>query len=401
MILPIKAKNPPESFPFVTIALIAINVIIYAFTTQYGLIIKESVLDEWGLKGHDFWSIDLLSSQFLHAEPFHLLGNMWFLYLFGFAVEGRMRTIKFIALYFVSGFCGDLLHYAFFGLAEPDVPSIGASGAIMGVMGAAIYIFPHSKINVFYWFWYVYYGTWEWVMWAVGLMYIGIDVFWAIIGVNMGVANLAHIGGAVGGFLIPFLFRIKRDTETVSEAKATISDMNSLYGLQPYEIQEIAKQDPKNANAALAWVWSFSRSSRQITEESVQNLEPHIPSLVRTGDVKELADVLVEIGGQAGRVHPRYLVDLALRAERDADAQSAMRLLNAALMNPHIAGTDKETALYQLGLVHESWFQNYGAAANCYQQVMDEFGGSPLADQAKARHKIVAPMAQQSGSYKY
>ena len=150
MILPVKAKNLPESFPYVTVALITLNVIIYCFTAEYGLFIRESVVDQWALKGSDFFSVNLLTSMFLHADPFHLLGNMWFLYLFGFAVEGRMKAIKFTVLYLVSGFCGDLLHQLFFGITQPDIPGLGASGAIMGVMGAAIFIFPHSRIKVVY-----------------------------------------------------------------------------------------------------------------------------------------------------------------------------------------------------------------------------------------------------------
>ena len=401
MILPVKAKNPPESFPYVTVALIAINVIVYAFTSEYGLFIRDSVVDEWALKGSDFFSIDLLTSMFLHGDLFHLLGNMWFLYLFGFAVEGRMKSVKFIVLYFVSGFCGDALHQLLVGIAEPDIPMLGASGAIMGVMGAAIFIFPHSRITVFYWFFYIYYGTWEWVMWAVGLFYIGFDVLWTLVGIENGVANLAHIGGAIGGFLIPLVFMVKRDTTVMSEAKASLSETKSLFALPVFEVQEIARSDPSNSQAALAWVWAMTRSGRTPTEECLQNFEPHVPALVRSGDVRELAEVLSEFGGKSGRIHPRYLVDLALRAEREAEAQSALRLLQAALANPHLTGSDKETALYQAGMVNESWFQNYGAAASSYKQVMDEFPGSPLADQAKTRYNVVEPLAKQSGSYKY
>ena len=117
--------------------------------------------------------------------------------------------------------------------------------------------------------------------------------------------------------------------------------------------------------------------------------------------MRELADVLGDYAGRTGRFHPRYAIDVGLRAEREAEPQAAMRLLEAAIANPHLKGADKESALYQLGMLHESWFKNYGAAAHLYRQVMDEFGGSPMADQATERHRIVAPLAQQSGSYQY
>ena len=149
-----------------------------------------------------------------------------------------------------------------------------------------------------------------------------------------------------------------------------------------------------NRQAALAWVWTLMHAGRTPTEESLAHLDPHLPALSRGDDVRDLADVLSEYGGKIGRYHPRYVIDVALRADRQAVPQAALRLLESALMNPHIEGTDRETALYQLAMVHEPWFQNFEAARNLYQTVMDEFPGSPLADQARARHKIVAPLAQ-------
>lgn len=401
MLLPIKSKNSPESLPVVTIALIVINVIVYAFTTEYGLIVKESVVDQWAFKSADFPSVTLLTSMFLHGDPFHLIGNMLFLYIFGFAVEGRMRSIKYFALYMLSGLGGSVLHHLMIGAGDPDRAALGASGAIMGVVGAAMYVFPHAKINMFYWFGFFWYGVAEWSLWVVGIYFLAFDVLYAILGLENGVANFAHIGGAAAGFALAFVMRVKRDDSYASEAKASLSDMGNLYALAPYEVQQIAKADPNNSEAALAWVWAHMHSGRSPTEECLAHFEKHLPKLVRTGSVKEMAMVLGDYGGKAGRFHPRYALDVGLRAEREANPQAAMRLLEAAVMNPHAKGSDRETALYQLGMLHETWFQNYGAAAHMYQQVMTEFSGSPLADQATARHKIVSPMAQSTGAYKY
>lgn len=176
------------------------------------------------------------------------------------------------------------------------------------------------------------------------------------------------------------MFKVKRDTSDASEAKASLDDMKSLFILPHYEVQAIAKVDASNQQAALAWVWTLMDSGRTPTEESLAHLDPHLPALSRSADVRELADVLSEFGGKAGRYHPKYAIDVALRADRQAEPQSALKLLESALMNPHIEAGDRETVLYQLAMVHESWFQNYGAAANLYQQVMNEFPGSPLAD---------------------
>jgi membrane associated rhomboid family serine protease len=400
MLLPIKSKNPPESFPFVTCALILLNVLIYAFTSEYGLIIKEQVLEVGGFKSEDFPSFTMLTSMFLHGDLFHLLGNMLFLYIFGFAVEGRLKWHRYTVLYFVSGLSGDLLHHFIVGVNDPEIPSIGASGAIMGVLGAAIYMFPHAKINMFYWIGWFWHGVAEWSMWVVGLYYLAFDFIFAMIGAETGVANLAHLGGAGGGFLAAFAMRAKRDDYHASEAKASLSDTGNLFALPPYEVQQIVKSDSTNAEASLAWAWTHIHSGKTPSEECIAHFERHLPALVRTKNVRELADVIATYG-RNGRFHPRYMIDVGLRAEREADPQAAMRLLECAVTNPHCKGADLESALYQLAMLHESWFKNYGAAANLYKRVMDEFGGSPMADQATIRYKIVAPLAQQSGSYQY
>ncbi len=149
MLIPIRSKNPPESFPFVTILLMAANVIVYACTSN-GLEIKKKSLESLAITGHTFDFPHLISSMFLHAGIFHLAGNMLFLYLFGFAVEGRMRSFKFFLLYMLSGVAGSGLHYLFEGRLHPEIPSLGASGAIMGVLGAALVIFPFSKVTFLY-----------------------------------------------------------------------------------------------------------------------------------------------------------------------------------------------------------------------------------------------------------
>src|SRR5689334_7360513 len=115
MFIPYRCKNPPESFPWATCGLIAANVFVYVCTTRVGLVIKEPVVDEYGLKFSNINFRDAFASLFLHANLLHLLGNMWFLQLFGSAVEGRLRWFKFLLTYFLAGFAGDALHLAVFG----------------------------------------------------------------------------------------------------------------------------------------------------------------------------------------------------------------------------------------------------------------------------------------------
>lgn len=396
MLLPIKSKNPPESFPYATVSLIVINVLVYAFTSESGLTVREDVVDQWALKAMDFPSVTLLTSCFLHGDYMHLLSNMWFLYLFGFAVEGRLRSVRFLLLYLTAALGGDVCHYLLVGINNPTQPALGASGAIMGVLGAALFAFPFARVNVFYWFYVSYAGVAEWMMWWVGLYFLGIDGLMVLIGADTGVAYFAHLGGAAAGFLTAMVLRMKRDDESASDAKATLSEFNDVFALPSSDAKEIALANPGNADACLAWALSCLRKGAQPPEESLALLDKHIPFLVRNGPVCELGDVMAAYGGRAGRYHPRYLVDVALRAERDAEPHRAAKLLEAALNNPHLEKSDRETALYQLAMINEMWFKNYHSAAQFYRLVYDEFPGSPLADQAMARFKIVSPLAQKT-----
>ena len=138
MLLPYRTKNPPEHFPFVTVTLIVLNVVIYlATSTDHAFFrVNDSALENFAVSHNNLGLFRLTSAMFLHANIEHILGNMLFLWLFGAAAEGRLRPLKFITLYLIAGWTGGLLSDFMQGLSNPDVPSLGASGAIMGLAGA-------------------------------------------------------------------------------------------------------------------------------------------------------------------------------------------------------------------------------------------------------------------------
>src|SRR4051812_24437236 len=127
MLIPIKSKNPPESLPIATIGLILTNVLVYAFTSD-GMTLHKAALEQYAVSGSHFTFARSFTNLFLHGNLMHLLGNIWFLYLFGFAVEGRLRAPKFLLVYFAAGFGGDLLHQLMLGRLHPELWSLGASG---------------------------------------------------------------------------------------------------------------------------------------------------------------------------------------------------------------------------------------------------------------------------------
>ncbi|HLO99046.1 MAG TPA: rhomboid family intramembrane serine protease, partial [Fimbriimonas sp.] len=268
LILPYRNQNPPESWPIATILLIVFNTTFFILTSKFGLVAKQEVVMEYGVSLANFHWYQLITSMFLHGDLMHLLGNMFFLYLMGFAVEGRLRTWKFLILYFVAGLAGSALHLLIAGPSMPKIPAIGASGAIMGVMGASMYMFPHSPVDVFWWIFYRV-GTVEWRMWHVGLMYICfdlLDIFLEIAsGTPGGTANFAHLGGVAAGALVCLIMRAVRDDEVVSHAKATLHATNDVSLLHEKELRDLYAVNPTRPDVALHWMVKSSFTDQRNT----------------------------------------------------------------------------------------------------------------------------------------
>src|SRR4030067_259728 len=147
--LPIGDDNSTRRItPVVTYVLIALNVLVFFLELNNG----EAFIDRWAFVPARFLAdpvgdfVTLFTSMFMHAGWIHLLGNMLYLWIFGDNVEDRFGHFKFIAFYLLSGFAATAAQLAF--STESNVPNLGASGAIAGVLGAYILMFPQGKVNV-------------------------------------------------------------------------------------------------------------------------------------------------------------------------------------------------------------------------------------------------------------
>ncbi len=224
--IPLKDNIPTRHFPIVTIGLIAANLLIYLnqmfldpresarFIDLYGLIPRELTRGE-ALVPHPFpLYASVLTSMFVHGGLFHVGGNMLYLWIFGNNVEDAMGPRRFVIFYFLCGIAAALSQIAVTPLSK--VPMVGASGAISGVLGAYLLLYPHARVLTLVFFWLfvrvveipalIVLGFWIVVQLLNGLLTAGI----AAAGVEGGggVAWFAHIGGfAAGLFLIPFMKR--------------------------------------------------------------------------------------------------------------------------------------------------------------------------------------------------
>ena len=213
---PISDANPTRRLPILTYALIVVNVLVFLWE----LTLSQSQLDQAFLNlavvpanvsAHLFAPeaiFDIVRSMFLHGGWDHILGNMLYLYLFGDNVEDRLGKIGFLILYFVSGFAAAFAQT----LIDPtsQIPLIGASGAIAGVLGGYLLLYPSVKVRgivplggistIAEWPAFIVLGMWFVLQLVNGFASLGAGAEY-----GGGVAFFAHIGGFVVGLIITFI----------------------------------------------------------------------------------------------------------------------------------------------------------------------------------------------------
>ena len=196
-----------RTVPLVTYALIALNALLFFVELSGG----DAFIGKWAFVPSRFLAnpfgdlLTLFTSMFMHAGWIHLGGNMLYLWIFGDNVEDRFGHIKFTIFYLLCGLAATFAQLVF--SLGSNVPNLGASGAIAGVLGAYILLFPRAKVRVL---------QGQRVIQVPALIVIGLWIvlqFFSGIGSianaaqTGGVAYMAHIGGFLAGFALTFLFR--------------------------------------------------------------------------------------------------------------------------------------------------------------------------------------------------
>jgi membrane associated rhomboid family serine protease len=217
MFLPLYDSNKIAhiEFPYVNYSILAVTVLVFLVQWMGGQAGLDQSHIEYGMipvvvrdvvEGPVPWlpsQTTLFSYMFLHADIWHLLSNMLFLWVFGDNVEDALGHLKYLAFYIACGVLAALAHLYFF----PDNygPLVGASGAVAGVLGAYLVLYPHvrvfvlSKIIIMF--------PLALPAWTVLGIWILAQVFYVVLGDDGGVAWWAHIGGAAAGAMLAFVFR--------------------------------------------------------------------------------------------------------------------------------------------------------------------------------------------------
>lgn len=218
--IPLKDENPTQTFPFVTISLIVINILVFIYEYTLSQETLRLTIERFGIVPyyltHLSYALDpsgiprfytLITSTFFHGGILHLAFNMLFFWIFGNNIEDVLGHIKFILFYLLSGIIAGISQ----ALITPHstVPIIGASGAVAGILGAYLVLYPRARILTLFWFFFFIR-----IVRIPTVVFLG---FWFLIqilyaGTGGGVAWFAHIGGFIAGviMILPVWMRRKK-----------------------------------------------------------------------------------------------------------------------------------------------------------------------------------------------
>ena len=216
MLLPLKDDNPTSSFPFVTIGLILANGLVFYHQITLGFAESQRFISQWGAIPYQITHgeilhdvplvplpLTLFSSMFLHGGFLHLFGNMLYLWIFGNNIEDALGHFRFFLFYLVCGLLAATVQI--FSAPDLTVPMIGASGAIAGILGAYLLLFPGARVLTLFF-----------IIIFVKLIRIPAIIilgFWFIIqllgagAADTDVAFFAHIGGFISGLILVKFFQ--------------------------------------------------------------------------------------------------------------------------------------------------------------------------------------------------
>ena len=218
--LPIKDDQPRYSTPYVNWFLIGLNILIFVFQSTLDRRSGELFARQFGevpnhlalfLAGSPKYSlpevvIPFFTSMFLHGGWMHVLGNMWFLYIFGDNVEDYLGHFKYLVFYLLAGLLAMATQVAMY--LHSNVPTVGASGAIAGVLGAYFILYPRARVLTWFFVFVIYIPAWIVLgYWFVLQFFAGAATLSMAPGRDMGgVAFWAHVGGFLAGMLMIKIF---------------------------------------------------------------------------------------------------------------------------------------------------------------------------------------------------
>ncbi len=225
--IPLRDNVPTRHFPVVTVGLIVANVLVYFLYQRGGLVAAEGPIRELAfqpcevdrscpVEGED-WEVTSFTSMFMHGDITHLGGNMLFLWIFGNNVEDSLGRLRYVVFYLLAGYAATALQTAITLETAPgaaDIPNLGASGAISGVLGGYLLLLPRARVLTAFLLGFIFF-----LREIPAIFFLGVYFVFQIWQAGLqfthppesgGVAVFAHIGGFVFGLATVYLFAKRR-----------------------------------------------------------------------------------------------------------------------------------------------------------------------------------------------
>lgn len=238
--LPIRDHNPSGRTPYVTFALMAANILIFLSYGMAEISTVNAVYYEWAMIparisfGEGYYTF--VTSMFLHGGWMHLAGNMLFLWIFGDNIEDEMGHIPYLIFYLATGVLAGLVQYLT--ATQSGVPTVGASGAIAGVMGGYLLLYPKAKIDILL-ILIVFFRIFPIPAWIMLMVWFAMQFFggWGADPDTGGVAYWAHAGGFVAGITLAVPIWLKRGATRFWQA----NDFHPPHPEAKYDLSRIPK----------------------------------------------------------------------------------------------------------------------------------------------------------------
>jgi membrane associated rhomboid family serine protease len=224
--IPISDANPARRFPIINLTLIALNVIVFLFELTLPTRALDRLIATWGVMPSNIYLalahplaappslwLTLITAQFLHGGWAHIIGNMLFLWVFGDNIEDVLGHVSYLIFYLLAGIAAAFVQI--FVMGPSRIPTIGASGAIAGVLGAYLILYPTARIGIVVPIFFFLTTIELPALLVIGWWFIQ-QFFYGLgsltLATSSGVAFWAHIGGFIAGLvmILPFIGRARR-----------------------------------------------------------------------------------------------------------------------------------------------------------------------------------------------
>lgn len=391
LLIPIRTDSPVRRRPRVNHLLILLNVLIYLGTdvvgTAFDLVSDDSVKRRFMLS---FLSPDLyrfVTYQFLHADIWHLLGNMLFLWVFGNSVNSKMGNLAYLFFYLASGvFAG----VAFSAVSEGNL--IGASGSIAGATTAFLVLFPRSEVTVFYWLWF-YIDTVR----VRALLLIGLKIIlWDnVLAPRLGsgadlesVAYSAHLGGYLFGFIVcALLLLVRALPRDHYDIVALIQRYRRRHAYRSLTVDPEAQARAMYGRVARPVAFGKARPIEDLPPEqldTVGRLRVEIGDLLAQSDYAAAADRYEELVAAApdqclSRKHMLLVANQLMSMQRYPQAAGAYeKFLKAYPGDP-----DAVHVKLVLGIIYAKYLRQYQAAQKYLSDCLSRLTDPPQIQQAQ------------------